>query len=446
MTSMTHADRRPRLIVFAALLAVAVLLAASCSSEEPTAEATSTPGTATTEGDGPGEPKRESLPPADDTGPDTEPPDDDTESDTEPPDDDAPEEAEPDDAGTDSEAPGDAPDPSCEPGEGRTITEIDDVVTDEVVVDPVVVEDQEVDGETVPGFEIPGFTIAGQTVDGGCIVEYDAPAGCLGRVEVTGVTIPGTAIPAVEVPGVDVPGGDRAEGGSEAEASLEAVTVEGAEEPQVCRPEPPEGGGYVPTIYRDIVYRDIAYRDILYRDIVYRDLACTDGADCLTSVTVPSVTVPSVTVPSVTVPSRTLEGRDVGGLEEVPVYGDDQETAYLAPADVLFDFDSDELRPSADPVLGRIADEARKAGNDARITVDGHTDARGDDDYNLGLSERRAQAVADWLVERGDLDGDAITVTGFGESAPVAPNETSSGGDDPDGRQQNRRVVIGVEV
>jgi OmpA-OmpF porin, OOP family len=106
---------------------------------------------------------------------------------------------------------------------------------------------------------------------------------------------------------------------------------------------------------------------------------------------------------------------------------------------VLFDFDQDTLRPEAGPVLDKVAEAL--AGLGVPLQVNGHTDARGEASYNLDLSQRRAQAVADALAARG-VDT-ALTVKGFGETRPVAPN-TIDGKDDPAGRQRNRRVEIVV--
>jgi OOP family OmpA-OmpF porin len=79
-----------------------------------------------------------------------------------------------------------------------------------------------------------------------------------------------------------------------------------------------------------------------------------------------------------------------------------------------------------------------------RLRVDWHTDAKGGDAFNLALSRRRAEAVADWLAGHG-IDGTLLSTKGFDETRPVAPNRRPGGADNPDGRQQNRRVVIGVE-
>jgi OOP family OmpA-OmpF porin len=68
-------------------------------------------------------------------------------------------------------------------------------------------------------------------------------------------------------------------------------------------------------------------------------------------------------------------------------------------------------------------------------TVEGHTDSTGDEAYNQGLSERRAQAVADYLQGKGVAVG-RLTAVGFGETQPAADNGTR------EGRAQNRRVVL----
>ncbi len=69
------------------------------------------------------------------------------------------------------------------------------------------------------------------------------------------------------------------------------------------------------------------------------------------------------------------------------------------------------------------------------MAVEGHTDATGDDDYNQELSQRRALAVVDYLTKAG-IDESRLRGEGFGESKPVADNETEAG------RKQNRRVGI----
>lgn len=100
---------------------------------------------------------------------------------------------------------------------------------------------------------------------------------------------------------------------------------------------------------------------------------------------------------------------------------------------VEFDFDSSALRADQRPELDRVVRFMREH-RDARARLEGHTDNRGSEDYNQGLSERRADAVRGHLLAAG-IDRDRITTVGRGERQPVASNDTD------EGRQRNRRVV-----
>ena len=109
-------------------------------------------------------------------------------------------------------------------------------------------------------------------------------------------------------------------------------------------------------------------------------------------------------------------------------------------ADALFDFDKSNLRPEAEETLTAAGPElAKLAGKPARI--EGHTDGKGSDAYNMKLSQARATTVRDWLVDHGMLPTSTSTV-GYGKSRPIAPNTTPDGRDDPEGRQKNRRVEV----
>lgn len=109
---------------------------------------------------------------------------------------------------------------------------------------------------------------------------------------------------------------------------------------------------------------------------------------------------------------------------------------------VLFDFGRSDIRPDASAVLDVLASALQTLTANA-MEIRGHTDARGSDDYNQALSERRAQAVLATLRERVPLA--RASATGYGESSPVAPN-TVAGADNPAGRQRNRRVEIFVRI
>jgi len=111
------------------------------------------------------------------------------------------------------------------------------------------------------------------------------------------------------------------------------------------------------------------------------------------------------------------------------------------PADLLFDFDKADIRPTAQPALHELAvllnEKAR-----GEVTVTGHTDGVGDPAYNQRLSERRSEAVKTWLVSHEGIGSLAMTTSGAGARQPVAPNKRPDGSDDPDGRQLNRRVTV----
>jgi len=117
----------------------------------------------------------------------------------------------------------------------------------------------------------------------------------------------------------------------------------------------------------------------------------------------------------------------------------EQEIHIELSADVLFDFDKADLRSEATSALEKVA-AVLKAYPGASVAIEGHTDAKGSDRYNQPLSERRAASVRGWLASQGV--GNPITTRGWGASKPVAPNTKPGGGDDPKGRQKNRRVEI----
>ncbi|AMC99519.1 OmpA family protein [Halomonas chromatireducens] len=103
-------------------------------------------------------------------------------------------------------------------------------------------------------------------------------------------------------------------------------------------------------------------------------------------------------------------------------------------SEVTFAFDSSEIREGAYRELEQVANTLRE-NPDMRVRIEGHTDHVGSAEYNEGLSQRRADSVRDFLVSRG-IDANRMTTVGYGESRPVATNETD------EGRAQNRRVEI----
>lgn len=108
----------------------------------------------------------------------------------------------------------------------------------------------------------------------------------------------------------------------------------------------------------------------------------------------------------------------------------------IALNNIFFDFDKFTLKAESFPELNRIVTLMKEK---ATMTVEiaGHTDATGPDQYNLSLSERRAKAVSNYLVEKG-IAADRITTTFFGKTKPKESNETK------EGRRKNRRVEFKI--
>ena len=135
---------------------------------------------------------------------------------------------------------------------------------------------------------------------------------------------------------------------------------------------------------------------------------------------------------------------DLGGkVLDLQVKQTETEVRIELAADVLFDFDKDTLKPVAQETLQKAAAVIREQTKGA-IRIDGHTDAKGDDNYNQKLSLRRAAAVKNWFAQKGNLGGRRMSTHGFGKQKPVASNTKPDGSDDPEGRQKNRRVEIVV--
>ena len=131
----------------------------------------------------------------------------------------------------------------------------------------------------------------------------------------------------------------------------------------------------------------------------------------------------------------------IAGCDGVPVA---QQTEVVAPtatkvvlnADTFFDFDKDTLKPEGRQVLDQVASQATSINLETLIAV-GHTDSIGTEQYNQGLSERRANTVKNYLVSKG-IDPNRIYTEGKGELQPIASNATR------EGRAQNRRVEIEI--
>ncbi|NYT66488.1 OmpA family protein [Alcaligenaceae bacterium] len=132
----------------------------------------------------------------------------------------------------------------------------------------------------------------------------------------------------------------------------------------------------------------------------------------------------------------------IAGCDGVPVAA--AEAPVVAPtatkvvlnADTFFDFDKATIKPEGRQILDQVASQVDTLNLETLIAV-GHTDSIGTEQYNQGLSERRANAVKNYLVSKG-IPADRIYAEGKGELNPVASNKTR------EGRAQNRRVEIEI--
>ena len=123
--------------------------------------------------------------------------------------------------------------------------------------------------------------------------------------------------------------------------------------------------------------------------------------------------------------------------KSLAVKADTRGTVITLSGGVLFATGQATILPGAQAQLNQVAD-ALKTQAEHHFTVEGHTDNQGTDAINNDLSNRRANAVRDYLIVRG-VSADAITAQGFGSTRPVADNRTT------EGRAMNRRVEIVVD-
>ena len=137
------------------------------------------------------------------------------------------------------------------------------------------------------------------------------------------------------------------------------------------------------------------------------------------------------------------EAQQVAVVEEEVMV---EEVAVAEPAeavrvelDVKFDFDKAQVKQESYGDIKALADFMKQYPQTSTV-VEGHTDSVGSDAYNQGLSERRASAVRDVLVNQYGVESGRVQAVGYGESRPVADNATA------DGRAINRRVEAEVEA
>lgn len=132
------------------------------------------------------------------------------------------------------------------------------------------------------------------------------------------------------------------------------------------------------------------------------------------------------------------------GIQAIRTEDEKCSKRFLVGSDALFEFDKATLTADAEETLKALVPLIAKAGKKP-MTIEGHTDAKGSDDYNQTLSEKRAVAVRDWLAAHGAAPATTPT-RGWGERRPVATNARPDGSDDPAGRQKNRRVEVILDL
>jgi outer membrane protein OmpA-like peptidoglycan-associated protein len=101
---------------------------------------------------------------------------------------------------------------------------------------------------------------------------------------------------------------------------------------------------------------------------------------------------------------------------------------------IFFEFDESTLKPESFVELDYLVNFLQK-NSKIRIEISGHTDNQGDDEYNMKLSVDRAKSVFDYIVSKG-IDPSRVEYRGYGESKPIASNETE------EGRAMNRRTEM----
>lgn len=120
----------------------------------------------------------------------------------------------------------------------------------------------------------------------------------------------------------------------------------------------------------------------------------------------------------------------------VPIEEEKGEVMDVVVNNIFFDFDKAVLKKESFPELDRLVKLLQER-TDMTVEIEGHADNIGDENYNLGLSRRRAQSVSDYMVSKG-ITKERLSVKGYGEANPTATNDTA------EGRKKNRRVVFKI--
>ncbi|MBS1658234.1 MAG: OmpA family protein [Chitinophagales bacterium] len=140
--------------------------------------------------------------------------------------------------------------------------------------------------------------------------------------------------------------------------------------------------------------------------------------------------------------SFAVSERDDNDTMRVDIYMKKIPKGAVRIQNIFYGFDSANLRPESKPGLDSLYQIL--IDNPAiQVEISSHTDSKGNDKYNMKLSQARAQSVVDYMISKG-ISSDRMVAKGYGESKPIAPNTLPNGKDNPEGRQLNRRTEFKV--
>lgn len=148
--------------------------------------------------------------------------------------------------------------------------------------------------------------------------------------------------------------------------------------------------------------------------------------------------------PAPATPADTAEATETPEMQAEPEPASPEPEQIYVGADAFFGFNETELTPQAKTALDRVAERASDA-SEPSIRIVGHADRLGSEDYNLTLSQRRAAAVHDYLIEQG-VPPTAVSVEARGESDPIVDCEGRQGESLIDCLQPNRRTEIELSI
>ena len=133
-------------------------------------------------------------------------------------------------------------------------------------------------------------------------------------------------------------------------------------------------------------------------------------------------------------PAPVVETAPEAPLEAIPVTEPTQEMMkYCVTLNIMFEIDKDVIRPEYDNEVAKVGDFMKKNPTTTAV-IEGYTDEVGSDDYNMRLSQQRAESVVNALVTDFGIDSSRLSAKGYGKTKPIADNSTD------EGREKNRRI------